>query len=190
MAQVDDRDECPADLLTGAMTLLGASDAKGLQRLEELIKDFPMDARLHFLRGSLLAGQQRYGEAHRSMAEAVAIAPAYAIARFQLGFLELTSGDAAAAISTWGPLGQLPDGDPLRLFSLGLQHLIRDEFETAIGLLERGIAANTENPALNGDMRLIIDKTDEARVQGPTADEPTSSAHMLLQQYAAKSTKH
>ncbi len=124
------------------------------------------------------------------MAEAVAIAPAYAIARFQLGFLELTSGDAAAAVSTWGPLGQLPQGDPLRLFSQGLQHLARDEFETAIELLERGVAANTEIPALNGDMRLIIDKTNETRVQGPAAEEPMSSAHMLLQQNAAKATKH
>ena len=188
MAQQDHADQCPPDILSEAIATVRADDQRGLEQIELLLKTYSHDARLHFLRGSLLASQQRYGDARQAMQMAIQIAPDYAVARFQLGFLELTSGDAGAAEVTWGPLERLAPDDPLRLFCTGLRHLIRDEFAPAIETLAAGMTLNTENPALNGDMQLIIDKSRELmRGQG---EEPTSSAHLLLQQYSAKATRH
>jgi tetratricopeptide (TPR) repeat protein len=85
-----------------------------VDRIDQLLAQFPEDARLHFLRGSALAGVGRYIEAHQSLSLAVQLAPDYAIARFQLGFFQLTSGETANALDTWGRLDGLPDGHYLR----------------------------------------------------------------------------
>jgi hypothetical protein len=45
----------------------------GLQSLDALIGDYPRDPRLHFLRGSLLAARQNYGEAREAMRLATAL---------------------------------------------------------------------------------------------------------------------
>ena len=90
----------------------------------------------------------------------------------------------------WGPLQVLPDSNYLRMFVGGLCHLIRDEFTEAMRWLERGILRNEENLPMNRDMQLIIDEI-RARPNAPSdADEPLSSAHLLLQQSALKGTKH
>ena len=183
-------DECPAAELAAAVDALKNDTDRGLERVEELLDTYGRDARLHFLRGSVLAGMGRFGEAHQAMRAAVDIAPDYAVARFQLGFLEFTSGDAAAATATWQRLQQRQPDDALRLFALGLQSLARDEFAQAVATLELGITRNTENPAMSRDMQLIIDTAREKLGEVSPADEPTSSAHLLLQQSAAKATKH
>lgn len=186
---VDDR-ECPAGLLADAAAVIEEDDDRGLAEVDRLLREYPLDPRLHFLRGSLLAAMQLYEEGHAAMLKSVEIAPHFAIARFQLGFLELTSGDGAAAEATWQPLDELAPEDPLRLFSVGLRHLIRDEFGKAIDFLREGMAHNRDNPALNNDMRMIID---EARTKIDTSGaeaEPMSLTQLALKQSAAKSTKH
>ena len=80
------------------------------------------------------------------------------LARFQLGFFELTSGEAVRALATWEPLDTLPEGHYLGHFVTGLRHLIADRFADAIAALEAGIAVNDENAPLNRDMQLIIDE--------------------------------
>lgn len=182
--------ECPSELITEAIDAIKGDEAKGLVRVDMLLRDYSSDPRLHFLKGSVLAGLERYPEAHAAMRQAVTIAPGYAIARFQLGLLELTSGEAAAAQETWRPLQGLAPDDPLRIFAVGLDHLIRDDFEPAVSALQEGMRRNTENPVLNKDMQLIIDKIEEMRSKSPESDEPVSSTHWLLQQYTSKSTKH
>src|SRR5260221_244134 len=109
--------ECPAERLSEVAAIVAGDDVKGLDRLDGLIGEFPRDARLHFLRGSVLAGLRRYEEARVAMQRAVEIAPHYALARFQLGFLEVTSGDAAAAEATWRPLDAPPGDSPPRPFT-------------------------------------------------------------------------
>jgi hypothetical protein len=187
--RITDAAECPPDVLTDALGTISADQERGLQRLDVLLEDYPLDPRLHFLRGSVLAGLQRYGEGHVSMKRAVEIAPGFAVARFQLGFLEFTSGDAGAAEETWGPLEALGGEDPLVLFSRGLQHLARDEFRSAIDLLRQGMGRNTENPLISSDMQLIIDRIETLLAEQTAQDEPVSSTHLLLKQFA-KSTKH
>jgi tetratricopeptide (TPR) repeat protein len=168
----------------------GADDE--LARTDRLLVEYPGDPRLHFLRGSLLAGLGRPIEALPALRTAVEIAPDFAIARFQLGFFLLTSGEPADALSTWGPLAMLPKEHYLRMFVAGLTHLIRDEFAETIRNLEQGIAANEENLPLNRDMQLIIDqvRTLESGKSDTSGDESISATSFLLHQFGAKPTKH
>ncbi|MFT3727150.1 MAG: hypothetical protein QM759_04935 [Terricaulis sp.] len=141
--------------LTAAMAEPGET---ALAQAQALIARYPEDARLHFLSGSMLAGLSRWIEAHGALSRAVALAPDFAIARFQLGFLQLTSGETIAAFETWGRLDALADGHYLRTFVEGLRALAHDDFATTITKLRQGMANNHENPPLNGDMQLIIDR--------------------------------
>ncbi len=182
--------ECPPDLLTEAVDLLASDEARGRPRINQLLQTYPRDARLHFLQGSLLAGEQSFGEALIAMARAVEIAPGFTVARFQLGFLQLTSGLADAALATWAPLEALPADEPLRIFAQGLGHLIRDEFGQTIETLEKGIRLNTANPPLNRDMQLIIDQSKVLLAGGAAGPDTVTASHLLLRQYVASDTKH
>jgi hypothetical protein len=128
-------------------------------------------------------------------------APEFALARFQLGFLDLTSGRALDAIGVWSPLGNLPDDEPLRVLAEGLSHMAGDNFDEARRLLLKGMALNSDNPLINADMQLILDEianlpdkaaedAGEEAGGGPAlslaaqddADAPGSAVHLLLQQ--------
>lgn len=136
----------------------------------------------------MLAGLARFADAREAMTTAIDIAPDYALARYQLGFLELTSGHAAAAQATWGPLEQLAPDNPLRIFARGLREMIADRFAEAIALFEQGMAVNQENPVINSDIRLLIERMQAVDLT-TAANEPISAAHLLLQQYTDR-TKH
>lgn len=114
-----------------------------------------------FLLGSEYAQVGLVTEALAQMTRAVTVAPGLAIARFQLGMLHLTSGAPEAALSVWQALAELDDAHPqgryLKPFHRGLQHLVADRFDACLAELASGIAANTENEALNADMRKVID---------------------------------
>lgn len=183
--------EAPPERLSAALEAAQANDARGLSAVEGLLVSYPGDPRLQFLRGSLLAGLRRYPEAKEAMAAAVSLAPDYAIARFQLGLLELTSGEPAAALSTWGPLQMLPPDNPLHLFAAGLTHMIRDEWAETIAKLEKGIEGNSEILPLNRDMQMVISECQRKLEGGGTepGGEPVSAVQQLLQQFG-KGTKH
>jgi hypothetical protein len=183
--------QCPPEELAEAMAAAQVDDEAGLEAVEGLIEAYGLDPRLHFLRGSILAGLKRYDEGRLAMAVAVDLAPGFAIARFQLGFLALTSGDAETALAVWAPLGELPADHPLRLFATGLEHLIRDEFEPCIARLREGMALNTDLPPVNHDMQLIIERLLQTQAELAAVGEPevVSARHLLLQEYRAK-TKH
>ena len=173
---------CSEAELQELMAAMQSDAGDELEQADRLISDYPEDPRLHFLRGSILASIGRPIEALPALRQAVDLAPDFAIARFQLGFFQLTSGEAANALSTWGPLALLPEDNYLRMFVAGLTHLIRDEFEQAIVQLRAGIAVNDENPPLNRDMQLIIEQTAAlAAGAGPeTAEGEAASATSFL----------
>jgi hypothetical protein len=163
-------DEAMRDLVAAMQV-----DDDQIARIDALLARYPGDARLHFLRGSILIGKSRLIEAHRNLSRAVELAPDFHIARFQLGFFQLTSGEADAALDTWGRLDRLPDGHYLRKFVDGLRALIRDEFQAAVTSLREGIALNSENPPLNRDMQLLIDKVTPL-MHGAAANEEDGAA--------------
>ncbi len=185
--------QCGDEELGQLLAAMHAGAPDELSLAERLIDAYPEDARLHFLRGSMLAGAGRPIEAHAALSRAVALAPDFALARFQLGFFELTSGEAARALATWEPLDTLPDDHYLAHFVRGLRHLIQDNFGEAIAALERGIAANTENLPLNHDMQLIIAECSRLIGSGagvPAEAEPEASATSFLLDQFGRGTTH
>lgn len=143
------------------------------------------------MKGSVLAGTGRSIEAHRSLARAVELAPDYAIARYQLGFFELTSGEPQKALATWGPLLAESDGSYLRKFVEGMAHLIRDEFTPAITLFERGIELNIDNQPMNNDIRLLIAecrKLQRSFAARGGENSELSATSLMLDQLSGKKT--
>ena len=190
MAKQEPAELCPDDRVRALLDAARIDPDQALPLLSRAGDEFPSDPRLRFLIGSFLAGDGRYTDARSEMREALRIDPSYAIARFQLGLLELTSGDAAAAELTWRPLDDLPPDDALRVFSERMRSLARDDFDGAVGLLERGIALNCEHTALSNDMNMLIQAIRAHRASGAPTVQETSAAHMLLQQYKPGPTKH
>jgi tetratricopeptide (TPR) repeat protein len=183
-------DFCPANRLDPLLASLRANEERAFGELESILAEFPDDPRLHFLRGSLLAGRQDYAAARAAMQRAVDLAPGFAVARFQLGLLLLTSGEPHAALEKWGPLQSLPPDHFLRLFVAGLSHLIQDDFGEAIRLIREGIAGNQENPAMNRDMQMIVDELERRQGGGGESGKIVSSVDLLLQQAALKAGRH
>jgi len=177
---------CSEAQLRDLIEAMERDDADEIAKADALIAEFPDDPRLHFLRGSVLAGQGKAIEAHTALSRAVEIAPDFILARFQLGFFELTSGEAQRALATWGPLDQLPTSHYLAAFVGGLRHLIRDEFAEAIRELRRGIATNGENPPMNRDMQLIIDKSQALLNAEADQDGGASAASFMLNQLSGR----
>lgn len=181
---------CPDDRLSEAVASFGADPAGDILRTQTLAGEFPNDARLHFLLGSLLAGSQRYAEAETWMQKAVELAPTYHIARYQLGFLRFTSGDVAGAVAAWEPLEVLSADDPLRLFAVGMVHLAQDQFQEALAAFRQGVRRNELYPPVNGDIELLIAKIEETQAapgisnQGEEREaEEMSAAHWLLKRH-------
>src|ERR1700729_1605542 len=106
---------CPEDRMKTLLSGMKAKDGRGMASLEEAIESWPRDPRLRFLKGSMLAARERYADAKAEMRRAVDLAPDFAIARFQLGLLLLSSGDAFGALETLGPLQALAPENYLRL---------------------------------------------------------------------------
>lgn len=174
--------------LVQAMQQADGQPAQATDLIDQLLENFPDDPRLHFLRGSNLVGQGRLIEAHRALSQAVTLAPDFAIARFQLGFFQLTSGEPENALDTWGRLDRLPDGHYLRAFVDGLRCLIRDDFSGAITHLRAGIPVNQENPPLNHDMQLIIDQC--TPLLSGEADSAASETSLILRQFSGRKDVH
>lgn len=151
-----------AELLNQSQAASARGDAAlSLALLQEAGRRPDANGAVFFMLASESAQQGLMEQARDQMAKAVALAPGFALARFQWGLMHLTGGDAAMALQIWAPLGELlPEGHPqayLKRFHEGMQYLIGDQFQPAVEALRAGIAMNHENPPLNADMARIID---------------------------------
>lgn len=117
--------------------------------------------------------------------KALEIEPQLAPARFQLGLLLLVNGRVDEALAAWQALGELPESDPFRHFKLGLEKLCRDDFAGAEESLQRGMALNRANPALNKDMQGVLDRM-AAQIKSGAEQQPPAGAQpgqILLNAY-------
>lgn len=169
---------CPPERLEALVARLGNGGGTG--DIEAVIAEYDRDPRLHFLNGSLLAGERRYEAGMDAMARALDLQPQYEIARFQLGFLQYTSGDPRTAAHTWAPLVDTHDETSFTLFAQGLMALAADNVPVALDLMERGMLLNQDHPPLNRDIGLLVA---EVRRKVSAASEPTSETDLLLRQF-------
>jgi len=178
----------PSALETLVESIATDDCATAMRHLDNALAHWPTDARLHFLRASLLAETQHFDEAATAFAAALAHDPALHIARFQLGLLLLSSSHTEAALRIWTPLDALEPTDPLLLFRHGLSALVGERYADAIDLLRQGIRVNKAFPPLNSDMQRVIDRAAALLVTPSVTSDAARQA--LLAGYLASKTRH
>jgi len=90
---------CGDEDMAALVRQMQASDTEDLAAVDAALKRFPQDPRLHFMRGSILAGRKEPREAHAALARAVELAPDFAIARYQLGLTHLARDEVEPALA-------------------------------------------------------------------------------------------
>jgi tetratricopeptide (TPR) repeat protein len=180
------------ELLALALEAIRKGDSgQSLGYLKEAAARSDATAEVCFLLGSEYAQLKLMEEARIHMHRAIEIAPAYAIARFQLGLLYLTHAMPNEAQAVWEPLTELGTGHPLGAFHQGLVHLIRDEAQEALHWLAQGVGLNTDNPALNHDMQLIIAELQRLQASGAAPSVPmATSSEATPAEAAAEAENH
>lgn len=162
---------------------------KAIGYLKECLELQPENADATYLLGALYAQIGFYEKAKETLARAIDLNGAQSTAVFQLGLLHVTSGEVDLAANVWTRLDALPAEHCFNLFRRGLLALVRDDFEECVQLLEKGIAANTFNAALNQDMQRLKASAESAKertLQMQPIDktaEVTGKGHHLLGSY-------
>ncbi|WP_423199802.1 MULTISPECIES: tetratricopeptide repeat protein [unclassified Cupriavidus] len=184
----------PDTLLREAVAASQRNDTDtALSLLERVTALAPGAAVAHLLMAGELAQAGRYEEAEAAFARALLADPGLHIARFQLGLLQFTSGNAAVALLTWQPLTELGEQHALSLFARGFAALAGDDMLEATRLFQAGIAANTENAPLNTDIRMVLQRMGEVAGTQPAPATPAPAAteahgsdtHVLLSNYGS-----
>ncbi|MDF0606937.1 hypothetical protein HZU77_014975 [Neisseriaceae bacterium TC5R-5] len=165
--------------------------AQAITLLKHGLSQTPEDGRLHYLLGAEYAQIGMSERAAQQLETALLYDASLLTARFQLGLLYLTAGQAGPAIEALTPLIEpLEDGAPLRLFAEGLLCLLDDQLEECKRKLAQGIAANQAVPVLNHDMQKIIDRINEQTnisSSEPANETPASASNgnaMFIRAYA------
>ncbi|MES9948138.1 MAG: tetratricopeptide repeat protein [Candidatus Thiodiazotropha sp.] len=158
-----------------------------LKRVLEISED---NGKAYYLLGAIHAEIGMYDRATEEMTRAVELEPDLPTAHFQLGLLHVTSARVEEAEHAWRPLDKLGESDPLFLFKRGMLHLVKDEFNACIEDLSQGIALNSQNEALNNDMRKIISKVEQFQSLSNSSSEVNNEHsrsdgghHILLSAY-------
>ncbi|MFC5475511.1 hypothetical protein [Paraherbaspirillum soli] len=183
---------CDDDTLKNLLAKIGQGSAADLHLIDSTLAQWPQDARLYFLRGSIRAGLQQYDAAIADMIASLTLNPNDIITRFQLGFLYLTCADAARAVATWRALEGLNAAHPIRLFVDGLRNLAEDRFAEAEASLKAGISSNQQWPEINRNMQLILAKIPPSGTGATQAAdaEHQDNGHLLLSGYLTSKTTH
>ncbi len=187
------------ELLQLAKNASGSDDsATAIAYLKEAVSRADATGAAHYLLGAEYAQIGMYERAVNEMESALALDPALATARLQLGLLWIGGGAVERAESVLAPLAELAADDPLRQFGAGLALLIKNQLDDAAARLEQGIALNPGNAALNQDMRKIIDeiaRVCSAEAAAPAAAKAPSAApaaedtqHILLSAYTGNTS--
>lgn len=165
------------ELLHLALEALRRNDhGAALTYLKQGAQRFPDNVNMAFLLGAEHAQIGMYDRAEAEFKRAIELDPGLAIARFQLGLLQLTQARPADAKATWQALDDLPVDHALRLFKQGLEALAEDRFDAARALLTQGMSANQINPDLNRDMANVLANIPAADGAAPPAASDNSGA--------------
>ena len=131
--------------------------AEGMTLLKELLQ---RDA-AHVYGNYLLAAEHAQlgllDAARQGFEKSVSLAPEFPMARFQLGQICLTLGDANAAIVALSPLADAREDTALAGYARGLIAAAQDRVEDAVDAIRTGLARPQEFPVLASDMQRFAD---------------------------------
>ena len=149
------------------------------------------DSIQHFLLGSEFAASGEYEKAEHAFANAVLLAPAFHLARYQLGLLQFSSGRLAVALLTWEPFLAMDEAEALPHFVRGFAMLAQDQLEAARAHFETGLNRNETNPAVFDDIRKVIERMGVARQDdSPVASGEHSANQVLISNYGKSGALH
>src|SRR5881275_2305302 len=133
----------------------------------------------HFLIASEHAAAGDMDAAEAAFANAVLLAPDFALARYQLGLLQFSSARAALALVTWEPLFALPASESLGHFVRGFAALAQDAYAESVQHFAEGMNARDVNPAVADDIRQVMEAVRRLGSARHDAEDPVDS-HVLL----------
>lgn len=127
-----------------------------LRLLKAAAAEAPADTAIAYRLGAECAHLELFDAAEAEMTRALTGAE-HPVARFHLGLLQITRGRFDEALDTWQALDALPDTHALRRYKQAFEHLAQDAFDPARERLQAGLAASGSAPALDRDMRRLLD---------------------------------
>ena len=157
--------------------------AATLEHLQRAAALDPASSAPYFVLAAHHAQSRDNDLAEAAYLECLQRAPGLAIARFQLGLLQLTMGRPAVAQVSWGPLLQGTDADALTHFVHGLVAMLAGDANAARERLLKGISLNQDNEPLNVDMRGVLDRLDRAMPPPAARAGERSEDHFLIGAY-------
>lgn len=172
-------------LLLEGLAASRAGDASGaLALFSSAAADAPAEPLPHFLGASEQAAAGNLALAEAGFARALLLAPAWALARYQLGLVQFAGGHPERALLTWAPLVAGNEPAYLSDFVHGFAALAADDMYAARRYFEAGLSRNLELEAINDDVRRVLGAIEGlpplAESSPHASDAP---AHVLVKNY-------
>lgn len=173
-----------------ALRCTDTQDFAGAQtQLAEAMRISPASAVPHFLLAANFAQQGDSQEAEAQFIQCLLRDPTFALARFQLGLLQLTNGRGSVAMATWDPLLASVEDTYLKRFAQGFQEILLGNRASAERFFREGMSRNTGLPLLNRDIEGVLGRL--AAMPGSQAEsgaaglpeEVQETAHFLVGAY-------
>ena len=148
----------PAELLDAVEHATAHGDhTPALPLLKAGAERFTDNADIAYRLGAEFAYLELFDAAEAEMQRALGMSADHAIARFHLGYLQLSRSRYPEAMATWKALDELPDDHALRLYKRAFEVLAEDRYAPARELLTRGLAARGGTAALAREIKKLLD---------------------------------
>lgn len=127
--------------------------------LKQLLDNTPDNTEATYLLGAEYAQIGMFDRAKVLMLKALDRQPNLRIAIFQIGLLDMATGEYDSAVSSWERVKSDKE-DYLHCFASGLIYLVQENVAESKHWMTLGIEKNKENEALNRDMQSILESID------------------------------
>ena len=128
-----------------------------IEKLKKALTVTPDDPRLQFLLAAEHAEIGMLDRAKEGLHTTLQLDAKLHPARFQLGLLELMSGNGTAAEEIWQGLEELGPENGMVLYSQALLIAQTEDKDQAIALLKKAIEVETDNPSLRREMEKSLE---------------------------------
>ncbi|HEY2345496.1 MAG TPA: tetratricopeptide repeat protein [Xanthomonadaceae bacterium] len=159
----------------------GDRDADAVVMLKTLLEREPGHVYAHYLLAAQHAQLGMMAQAEAGFRAVVAMAPEFAVARFQLAQLLLVTGRAGEARQCFATLLGHPDA--MGAFARALMAAAVDDRDGSIRELQAGLALPQPIPALAADMKRLLAQWQQAETVTERTGPSPAAAPMLLANY-------